>query len=91
MRNNIGGLLCRAGQWNEALVQYRRLAELRPGDAQVRYTLGIAQARTGDPVAAQESLVKALALDPSHANAKTALGLLAIQHRTDHTSTDPGS
>ncbi|MBL0126668.1 MAG: tetratricopeptide repeat protein [Flavobacteriales bacterium] len=91
VRNNIGGLLLRGGQWNEALVQYRRLAELRPGDAQIRYTLGVTQARTGDPVAAQESLTKALTLDPSHTNAKKALDLLALQHRTDPAPTGPGS
>jgi Flp pilus assembly protein TadD len=83
VRNNLGGLLLRDGRWNEAKEQYQRLAELRPADAQIRYTLGVAQARTGDPVAAQESLVQALRLDPDHTRAKQALDLLVMNQRTN--------
>jgi tetratricopeptide (TPR) repeat protein/ferredoxin len=83
VRNNLGGLLLRDGRWNEARVQYQRLAELRPADAQIRYTLGVAQARTGDPRAAQESLVQALRLDPGHARAKQALDLLVMNQGTN--------
>lgn len=79
VRNNLGGLMLRDGRWEEARGQYQRLAELRPADAQVRYTLGIAQARTGDPRSAQESLSYALRLDPAHAGAKQALELLVVQ------------
>ena len=82
VRNNLGGLLLRDGKWKEAKEQYQRLAELRPADAQIRYTLGVAQARTGDPVAAQESLVQALRLDPNHARAKQALDLLMMDQQT---------
>ena len=79
VRNNLGSLLLRDGQWSEAKEQYLRLAELRPADAQIHYTLGVAQARTGEPSAAQESLMKALRLDPTHARAKQALQLLMVQ------------
>ena len=73
--------MLRDGSWIEAREQYQRLVELHPSDAQVRYTLGVAQARTGDPLAAQESLVQALRLDPTHARAKQALDLL-VEQRT---------
>lgn len=79
VRNNLGGLMLREGRWEDAKGQYQRLAELRPADAQMRYTLGVAQARTGDPKAARESLSHALRLDPKHAGAKQALELLVIQ------------
>lgn len=82
VRNNLGALLLREGRWDAAKEQYRRLADLRPADAQVRYILGVAQARSGEPSAALESLTQALLMDPTHAPAKQALELLA-QQRTD--------
>ena len=91
VRNNIGNLLLREGRWTEALSQYHRLVELRPADAQIRYTLAIAMARTGDKTGAQENLLLVLRLDPSHASARTALDLLVDQERSKPSPTNAGT
>jgi len=79
VRNNLGAILLRQGRWDEAMVQYARLTQLRPDDANVFYTLGVAQARTGDSIAARTSLLRALALEPGHARAAMALSKLDEQ------------
>ncbi len=79
VRNNLGALHLRQGQWQEALFQYDRLVQLRPGDSNAQYTLGVILARTGDTSGARSTLRHALALDPGNARARTALSTLDHQ------------
>ncbi len=79
VRNNIGAIHLQGQRWDQALIQYVRLSQLRPDDGNVRYTLGVVQARTGDPVAAMQSLRRAIALNPGHDRAAIALSKLEEQ------------
>ena len=79
VRNNLGALHLRKGHWQEALAAYGRLVQLRPGDSNAHYTLGVVLARTGDTSGARSTLQHALALDPGNARARTALSMLDAQ------------
>lgn len=72
VRNNIGAMHLEDGRWDQALTQYVRLAQLRPDDGKVLYTLGVVQARTGDPNGARSSLQRAIALEPGNERAAMA-------------------
>lgn len=79
VRNNLGSLYIQERRWDQALIQYDRLALLRPSDADVLYALGVVQARTGDPKGSMVSLHRALQLDPGHERAGTALAMVGSQ------------
>lgn len=58
-----------SGRFEQASEQYRRLAEVMPSDAGVRYQLGNSLARQGDVQGAIGSYREALLRDPQHARA----------------------
>jgi tetratricopeptide (TPR) repeat protein len=68
-------------QWERAAETLRRLTEVAGSEEKVsiHYRLGaILQARLGDPRAAEEHFVQALALDPAQAHVPSMLALIEI-------------
>ena len=69
----------RAGDLEQAIVQYRRLAARRPGSAQPLYRIGLAALELGDAEQAREALEQAVSRAPSNAMAQFHLGLARLR------------
>jgi glycosyltransferase involved in cell wall biosynthesis len=69
-----------AGRWRDAVRLYPVYLAFRPDSARIWVQLGNVQKDTGDPGSAEHSYLKAIALDPSLADAHRQLGhaLLAL-------------
>ena len=65
-----------AGDVERAVSLYRRLLQLKPADADVRYTMGNMLSRSGEPEQAERYYREALELDGSHVLAHIHLGNL---------------
>ena len=76
IHNNLGALYLRAGRTEPALAHFEQLALISPEDAQVRYTVGVLLARSGDIPRATEHLRKAVDLAPHDPRASEALAML---------------
>jgi Flp pilus assembly protein TadD len=61
------------GQWNLASSVYMDILEDDPKNAEAAYRLGVVRLRLGADDLARDALVQALALDPQHAGARSAL------------------
>lgn len=97
---NLGGVLDRAGQHEEAVRYFQVAQALRPGAAIVYHNLGIALARSGRPSDAAEQYQTALRLDatnfPAHFNLAIVLGAAgrheeAIRHAETGLRLNPDS
>lgn len=80
VHNNLANAHRHAGQNTAALRHYRRALELKPDYPQALYNLGVLLATPGpeeDPVAARETLRRALALEPELKAAWLELARLA--------------
>ena len=81
---NLGTLLVKLGQFDQALAQYQAAARQQPDDAHVPYLTAKAYLRRGEPAEAVKWLHQTLELDP---NDPQALALLARLLATDEDST----
>ena len=59
-RSNLGAALSKAGQYEEAIVEYQQALELEPRNLPVRVNLGLAYYKTAQISAAAEELAKAV-------------------------------
>ena len=76
---NVGTAHADRGDWADAALWFRRSAEARPGEPQVRYNLGRSLEALGDPAGAEREFRETLSLDPSHVPAHNNLGVLLAQ------------
>ena len=74
--NNLGLLLFRAGEADEAIVHFERALQIRPGSAHAHNNLANAYRVTGHPRQAAEHYEMSLKLDPGNANTWNNLALL---------------
>ncbi len=72
---NLGLAFFRAGMWDEAVQELRRVAELQPEDARARFHLGVIGLRAGDDRFAMRHLKEAAELGSPHASVFGALAL----------------
>lgn len=71
-------------RWSDALQAYGKATEADPGNAEAWNALGVAQARAGRLVLAEEQLRRALALAPQRADLRSNLGyVLLLAGRSD--------
>ena len=75
LTTNLGHALADGGQIEEAIAQYRKTLELKPGDADAHYNLGLVLARCGQFDEAIACFRKALTTNPDYAEAHFNLGL----------------
>jgi len=75
--DTIGVVLTRAGAHAEALAPFRRAVERDPGKPAYHYNLGAAEQFVGDFRRAADAYRRALALDPKHYRAWSALAQVA--------------
>ncbi len=89
-----------AGRLDEAEKQLLPLLERAPGDADLRYQLGVVLQMQGKNASAKAAYGAALALDPTHADANNNLGVIlkgdgafdqALQHHQRALAARPGS
>lgn len=78
--NNLGAILYRSGEKEEALALYRKALDLRPEQAEAHYNLGIALAAEGRDDEALPHLEAAVRFDPSKALWHNDLGLMLARH-----------
>ena len=69
----------RAGDLEQAIAHYRRLAARRPGSAQPLYRLGVAALELGDGEQAREALEQAVRRAPANPMAQFHLGLARLR------------
>lgn len=79
LRFSLGRVLGRSKKPKEALAEFRRVAKLAPGDAEVQSLIGLAASQTGDRKGAIAALNEALKLDPKRANDHLLLAQLQEQ------------
>ncbi len=77
-RVNLGSALAMAGEQDAAIVQYREVLELEPGNATVQFNLG-QMLKASDPQAAYDHLSAAVRLEPKDSGARYELGRLLLQ------------
>ena len=70
-----------AGNWPEAVIQFRKAVELSPDDATVRLDLSTSLLRTGDAQGALGEAREALRLAPTDARARRLVDALAAAER----------
>lgn len=87
---NLAVLLASTGRVGEARASLERAAALAPGDAAVRYNLGlVARARDGGAAAEREAYEAALVLEEELAEAHLSLGCLLADPETPSGVRDP--
>ena len=75
----LGNAYTIAGRHAEAIRTYAKLLLISPANASAYENMGVAQLQARDLRAAETSLRRALALDPTLPAAHTALGVLLMQ------------
>jgi tetratricopeptide (TPR) repeat protein len=76
---DLAGVYEKQGKVNDALREYGRAGEINPSDAETQYDLGVILMREKQDYAqAIEHLTRAVELDPNHANAFKALGMVNL-------------
>jgi Flp pilus assembly protein TadD len=84
LHNRLGIRLAEQGQFDAAVVEFRRALELAPDDGPTHWHLGAALASQGAQAEATTHLLRSVALDPANSRALSDLGLLlALQGRLD--------
>jgi tetratricopeptide (TPR) repeat protein len=61
----LAELLCKGGDWRGAIVTLRHGLQVDPLSAELNYDLGLALARSGDPVGSKQAFTLASRLDPN--------------------------
>ena len=56
----------RIGLWNEAIMRWKRMAEVNPNDARIHNNLAVAYEAKGDMESAMSEYDKAIKLDPKN-------------------------
>jgi tetratricopeptide (TPR) repeat protein len=74
--NNLGVVAGRRSD-QSAVGLFRKAVDADPNDADYHFNLGVALQRSGDAAAAEEQWREAVRLNPSDAEAKTLLGMVA--------------
>lgn len=69
------------GQFEEAIIEYRRALNATPSRADLRYQLGLAYEETGELVEAYREFARAADLDPSNVDAQMRAGTLLLVAR----------
>jgi hypothetical protein len=82
-RIRLGNALFDAASYPEAIVQYQLALEARPGNADVRTDLGVAQRLIGRSDLAAQTFRRAIQDDPRHPNAHYNLGVVLAQDLGD--------
>lgn len=73
---NAGNSLLGQGWAGQAMLCYRQAIELKPGDEEAHFSLGVAYSRMGQDAEAEQSYRQALKLFPEYAEARNNLGSL---------------
>jgi tetratricopeptide (TPR) repeat protein len=82
--HNLGNLLAKTGQTNEAMIYLQKAVELKPNHAESHNNLGLLLSRIGRTDEAMVHLLKAVELNPNNAGPHNNLGiLLSRTGRTD--------
>lgn len=74
VHRDLGKLLAGLGRVDDAIVEFREVTRLRPGDAEAHFTLATALARRGNHADAGKSYREVLRLTPDHPGARLGLG-----------------
>ena len=69
----------RVGDYEQAIAQYRRIAERRPASAQPLYQIGVAALELGDFEQAREALEQAVSRAPANVMAQFHLGVARLR------------
>jgi Tfp pilus assembly protein PilF len=77
--NNLGPVLDRKGQTDEAFSQFQEAVRLKPDDAEVHYNLGFAFLKRGQTDEAFGQYQEAIRLKPDFAEAHYNLGVVLVQ------------
>ena len=75
---NEGKTALAGGQFEQAAVKFRQLAQDKPDWPESHYQLGLALAGKGDRDGARVAFTRALALDPAHAGVKQQMASVAV-------------
>jgi hypothetical protein len=78
-RSNLAYTCIRLGKYGDAIPLLRELVQIRPGDANDHFSLGIALANSGNRKESIEYIKEALRLNPNLNNAREALKMLENQ------------
>jgi tetratricopeptide (TPR) repeat protein len=78
--NVRGGQALDAGQWAQAVENFRKGLDLDPADVSLRHRLGTALAQMGDTAGAAAQFEEVIRRDPGHARAHFSLGVLLNDH-----------
>jgi tetratricopeptide (TPR) repeat protein len=76
---NLGQVLLRLGEYDGAVVYLSKAAAAAAGNAALRFSLGLAKFRSGQPASAAEEFRRILAHNPNHADANRLLGYCLLQ------------
>ena len=74
--HNLGVSLYTQEEWTDARSCFERCAELAPGEADLRFKIGLCELKAGDPNEARQTFDAALELDGDHLGARFELALL---------------
>lgn len=78
---NLGSAFARIGQYNQAMVQYRKGIEIEPNDSELYASMGGAMAQLGRTAEAVQEYRKALAIQPDLARAQYDLANVLAKQR----------
>jgi Flp pilus assembly protein TadD len=77
--SNLGAVLARRGQRDDAIRAFREALRLHPDVPQTHYNLGLALADRGDATQAEVEFREAIRLDPNYAGPRTALATILVE------------
>ncbi|MEO6711351.1 MAG: tetratricopeptide repeat protein [Planctomycetota bacterium] len=75
-RENLAGMYCASGRFREGIEQYEFALRINPADPETHFLIGVAQAQSGNPAAAEEHWNETLRLAPTHAGAHEQIATL---------------
>jgi tetratricopeptide (TPR) repeat protein len=78
-QNNLGTALSKKGRFDEAILCFRRILKIHPGDANSCNNLGFILVQKGQPDEAMAYFQEAVDLQPDFARAHCNLGLVLVQ------------
>ena len=84
----LGDLLIRGGQHNEAIAVFQRLAAILPGSPEPEFRIGEVRRLQGDLRAARDHYGNALRRDPNYVRARTAIAELSAREARLATTDD---
>jgi tetratricopeptide (TPR) repeat protein len=78
-RYNLGTVVLRKGDADEAVAQFQKALEINPNIADIHYNLGMAYVQKGEVDEAMAEFQKTLEINPNHARAHNNLGNALMQ------------